>query len=197
MLQVEEIEAVLSARVHPTATIEAGVLLGPGASVWHHAQVRERAWIGANCIIGKGAFIDIDVHVGANCKIQNYALIYHGSTIGNGVFIGPAAVLTNDLRPRAITPSGVLQRGEDWQCGQIIVEDGASIGAGAIILPGLRIGRYALVGAGAVVTHDVPAHALVVGNPARQIDWVCRCGERLRAGLICQDCGDSLERIGA
>jgi UDP-2-acetamido-3-amino-2,3-dideoxy-glucuronate N-acetyltransferase len=183
------------AQVHPTATVEPGAALGPGARVWHDAQVRAGAIVGAGCIIGKGAFVDVGVRVGANCKIQNYALLYHGCTLGDGVFIGPAAILTNDLRPRAVTPDGDLKGAEDWRCGEIIVEDGASIGAGAIILPGLRIGRFALVGAGAVVTRDVPPHALVLGNPARHAGWVCRCGETLTAGRACTVCGDTLERI--
>lgn len=186
-----------AAQVHPTATVEAGVTLGPGARIWHDAQVRTGAQIGENCIIGKGAFVDLGVRIGANCKVQNYALLYHGCTLGDGVFVGPAAILTNDLRPRAITPLGTLKRADDWHCGEIIVEEGASIGAGAIVLPGVRIGRFALVGAGAVVTHDLPAHALALGNPARQVGWVCRCGETLQRQAACAVCGDDLERIGS
>lgn len=182
-------------QVHPTATVEDGAILESGARIWHEAHIREGALIGANCIIGKGAFVDTGVRLGANCKVQNYALLYHGCTLGDGVFVGPAAILTNDPRPRAITPQGLLKRASDWECGEIIVEEGASIGAGAIVLPGVRIGRFALIGAGAVVTHDLPPHALVLGNPARQVGWVCRCGETLRPQAACGVCGDTLERI--
>lgn len=195
MVLVENVSGLLRATVHPTASVDSRADLGDGVRVWHEAQIREGASIGPGCIIGKGAYVDLGVHVGANCKIQNYALVYHGSWLGEGVFIGPAAILTNDPRPRAITPDGALKSADDWECGQIVIEDGASIGAGAIVLPGVRIGRFALIGAGAVVTRDVPPHALVAGNPARRVGWVCRCGMTLKADLACQVCGDSLERV--
>jgi UDP-2-acetamido-3-amino-2,3-dideoxy-glucuronate N-acetyltransferase len=196
MVLIDDASALRGAQIHPTASVDRRAALGAGVRVWHEAQIREGASIGPNCVIGKGAYVDFGVRVGANCKIQNYALLYHGSTLGDGVFIGPAAILTNDLRPRAITPDGALKGTNDWECGQIVIEEGASIGAGAIILPGIRVGRFALVGAGAIVTRDVPPHALVAGNPARRCGWVCRCGETLVADRACVVCGDSLERIG-
>jgi UDP-2-acetamido-3-amino-2,3-dideoxy-glucuronate N-acetyltransferase len=183
------------ARVHPTAEVEAGAMLGAGTSVWHQAQVRAGARVGARCIIGKGAYIDADVQIGDNCKIQNYALIYHGARLGHGVFVGPAAVLTNDRYPRAITPDGALKSVDDWDCGEIDVDDGAAIGAGAIIVTGVRIGRFATIGAGAVVTHDVPPHALMIGSPAWLAGWVCRCGRPLTPETPCAVCGDTLEGV--
>jgi UDP-2-acetamido-3-amino-2,3-dideoxy-glucuronate N-acetyltransferase len=162
-----------TAEVHPTAQI------GPGTKIWHQAQVRERARLGANCIVGKGVYIDFDVSIGDNVKIQNAALIYHGATIEDGVFVGPQACLTNDKIPRAINPDGTLKQDADWEVGRIRVRQGASIGAGAIVLPGVTIGQFAMVGAGALVTKDVPAHGLVVGVPARLVGRVCKCGRPL------------------
>lgn len=168
-----------SARVHASADLEPGVSVGPGTSIWHGAQVRRGARIGAECIIGRDAFIDEGVEIGNRVKIQNAALVYHGVTVEDGVFIGPNAILTNDRFPRAITASGELARAEDWMVSPIRLRTGASIGAGAVVVAGRDVGRFATVGAGAVVTRDVPDHALVAGNPARRIGWVCACGQRL------------------
>lgn len=184
-------------QIHSTAEVSPLAMIGAGTRIWHQAQVRERARIGALCIIGKGVYIDFDVVIGNQVKIQNGACIYHGATIEDGVFIGPHACLTNDRLPRAITPDGQLKRETDWQAGKTLVQYGASIGAGAILLPGITVGRFALIGAGAVVTHDVPNHGLVIGNPARLIGFVCACGERLaqadtsEAGrtFSCTSCG--------
>jgi UDP-3-O-[3-hydroxymyristoyl] glucosamine N-acyltransferase len=184
-----------SARVHQTAEVAATAAIGDGAQIWHHSQVRERATIGDNCIIGKGVYIDSDVELGANCKVQNYALVYKGARLGNGVFIGPAAILTNDRYPRAITPDGELKRADDWECGTIEIEDGASIGAGAVIMTGLRIGSYAMIGAGSIITHDVKPQSLMLGSPAFQVGWVCKCGRPLVKDLPCFTCGDSYEEI--
>jgi len=168
-----------SARVHPTADLEADVGVGPGTAIWHRAQIRRGARIGAECIVGRDAFIDEDVRIGDRVKIQNAALVYHGTTVEDGVFIGPNAILTNDRYPRAITTTGELARAADWEVVPITLRTGASIGAGAVVVAGVEVGRFAMVGAGAVVTRDVPDHALVVGNPARRLSWVCACGRRL------------------
>jgi acetyltransferase-like isoleucine patch superfamily enzyme len=168
-----------SARIHPSADIEAGVTVGPGTSIWHRAQVREGATIGAECTIGGSVFIDFGVSLGDRVKVQNLALVYHGVSVEDGVFIGPAAILTNDRFPRAITSTGDLVTDADWQGSPIQLRSGCSIGAGAVVVAGVEVGRYATVGAGAVVTRDVPAHALVVGNPARRLGWMCACGARL------------------
>jgi acetyltransferase-like isoleucine patch superfamily enzyme len=119
------------------------------------------------------------VGIGDRCKVQNHASIFHGATLEDGVFVGPGAVLTNDRHPRAINPDGSLKTDSDWEVGTILVRHGASLGAGAVILTNLTIGRFALVGAGAVVTHSVPDHGLVVGNPARLVGYACACGRRL------------------
>ncbi len=168
-----------SARVHASADLEADVTVGPGTSVWHRAQVRTGARIGAECVIGRDAFIDEGVTIGDRVKIQNAALVYHGVTVEDGVFIGPAAILTNDRFPRAITATGQLARADDWQVSPIALRTGCSIGAGAVVVAGVDVGRYATVGAGAVVTRTVSDHELVAGNPARRLGWVCHCGLRL------------------
>jgi acetyltransferase-like isoleucine patch superfamily enzyme len=168
-----------SARVHATADIEADVSVGPGAAIWNRAQLRRGASIGAETIVGRDAFIDEGVTIGSRVKIQNAALIYHGVTVDDGVFIGPNAILTNDRYPRAITSSGDLATANDWTVSEIRLERGCSIGAGAVVVAGVSIGSFAMVGAGAVVTRDVPNYALVVGSPAHRIGWVCACGARL------------------
>ena len=179
-------------RIHPTADVSANATIGSGTRIWHQVQIREGVCLGTDCIIGKGAYIDFDVQIGSRVKIQNYALIYHGATLEDGVFVGPHACLTNDRLPRAITPTGDLKGDADWEVGRTLVRYGASIGAGAIVLPGVTIGRHALVGAGAVVTHNVPDHALVFGQPARLMGYVCRCGrimeQRSAAGFWCETC---------
>lgn len=168
-----------TARIHPTADLEADVWVGPGSSIWHRAQVRTGARIGAQCIIGRDAFIDEGVTLGDRVKVQNLALVYHGVTVEDGVFIGPNAILTNDRYPRAITADGALARADDWAVSPITLRRGCSIGAGAVVVAGVDVGRFATVGAGAVVTRTVPDHALVAGSPARRIGWVCACGQRL------------------
>ena len=168
-----------TARVHETADLEADVSVGPRSSVWHHAQIRVGARIGAECVIGRDAFIDEGVTLGDRVKVQNLALVYHGVTVEDGVFIGPNAILTNDRYPRAITSTGDLARAADWQVSPIVLRHGCSIGAGAVVVAGTDVGRFATVGAGSVVTRSVPDHALVAGSPARRIGWVCGCGQRL------------------
>ncbi|GAC1498652.1 MAG: acyltransferase [Vulcanimicrobiaceae bacterium] len=177
--------------VHSSALVEAGATIGDESRVWHDAHVRTRATIGARCIVGKGVFIDTDVRIGDDCKLQNYACVYHGTALGRGVFVGPHVVFTNDRRPRATDPSFAPLRDGDWVVGETTVADGAALGANSTILPGIRIGTWAMIGAGAVVTRDVAAYSLVVGSPARHIGWVCSCGERLPGDArTCARCGD-------
>lgn len=171
-----------TARIHPTADLEPGVVVGAHTGIWHRAQVREGARIGADCVIGRDAFIDAGVSLGDRVKVQNLALVYHGVTVEDGVFIGPNAILTNDRYPRAITATGELARADDWAVAEITLRHGCSIGAGAVVVAGTDVGRFATVGAGSVVTRHVVDHALVVGSPARQIGWVCGCGQRLMGG---------------
>lgn len=183
-------------RVHRTAEVSESATIGEGASIWHQAQVRERAVIGPNCIIGKGAYVDADVHVGANCKIQNYSCVYHGTTLEDGVFVGPEVVFTNDRYPRAINPDGTIKGDSDWEVGPTLVKYGAAIGSRSVIVPGVTIGRWALVAAGSVVTKDVPDHALVAGVPARPIGWVCVCARPLPESMVCTACGREYQREG-
>ncbi len=159
-----------------TAIVASDAIVGPATKVWHFAQIRERARIGAECNVGKGVYIGAGVIVGNRCKIENNASLFEGLSVEDAVFIGPHVVFTNDRMPRAANPDGTLQTADDWTMGHTNVRRGASIGASAVIVPGVEIGRYSMIGAGAVVTHDVAAHALVVGNPARRIAWVCVCG---------------------
>jgi acetyltransferase-like isoleucine patch superfamily enzyme len=168
-----------TARIHTTADLERDVAVGPRSSIWHRAQVRIGARIGADCVIGRDVFIDEGVTLGDRVKVQNLALVYHGVTVEDGVFIGPNAILTNDRYPRAITADGALARADDWIVSPITLRHGCSIGAGAVVVAGVDVGRFATVGAGSVVTRTVPDHALVVGSPARRIGWVCGCGQRL------------------
>jgi acetyltransferase-like isoleucine patch superfamily enzyme len=163
-------------KVHPTAEVSDRAQIGDGTQIWHQAQVRERARLGCHCILGKGVYVDFDVQIGDHCKLQNGASIYHGATLEDGVFVGPGVILTNDRLPRAINPDGSLKTDADWAVGRILVKRGASLGAGSIVLPDVTIGSFALVGAGAVVTRDVPDHGLVMGNPTRLVGYVCRCG---------------------
>ena len=165
--------------IHPTADVSPMAQVGEGSQIWNLAQVREGSCIGRNCILGKGVYIDHDVQIGDHCKLQNGAYIFHGATLEEGVFVGPGAILTNDRLPRAINPDGTLKTNTDWTIGQIHVQRGASLGAGCIILPDVTIGEFALIGAGAVVTRNVPSHGLVVGNPARLVGCVCACGRPL------------------
>ena len=166
-------------QVADSADVDASAVLGDGSRVWHLAQLRDGVVLGSGCIVGRGAYIGSGVHVGDNTKIQNHALVYEPARLGAGVFIGPAVVLTNDTYPRSVAPDGSLKSADDWEAVGVTVDDGASIGARAVCVAPVRIGRWAMVAAGAVVTSDVPDHALVVGVPARQIGWVGRAGRRL------------------
>ncbi|MFM9920743.1 acyltransferase [Lacisediminihabitans sp. H27-G8] len=168
-----------SGYVHPTADVADTADLGAGSKVWHYAQVREDASIGANCIVGRGAYVGTGVIMGDNCKVQNYALVYEPARLGNGVFIGPAVVLTNDHFPRAINADGTQKSADDWHPVGVDIREGASIGANSTCIAPIVIGRWALVGAGSVVVKDVPDFALVVGSPAKRIGWVGTAGHPL------------------
>jgi UDP-2-acetamido-3-amino-2,3-dideoxy-glucuronate N-acetyltransferase len=165
--------------IHPTAEVSDKAVIGPGTAVWHQCQVREGAVIGEQCILGKGAYVDKDVRVGDFCKLQNGASVFHGFDLESGVFLGPYAILLNDKHPRAINPDGSLKADADWTVSRGVIRHGAAIGGGAVVLPGVTVGRMALVGAGSVVTRDVPDRGIVVGNPARLRGFACDCGRRL------------------
>ena len=178
-----------------SADVDDQAQIGDGTSIWHLAQVRERAVLGKNCVIGRGAYVGTGVVMGDNCKVQNYALVYEPATLGDGVFIGPAVVLTNDTYPRAVTSRGDAKSASDWEPVGVVIESGAAIGAGAVCVAPLNVGAWALVAAGSVVTTDVPRFALVAGVPARQIGWVGKTGRRLQPspeddGWVCPETGD-------
>ncbi len=188
----------VSEYIAPTADVSNEATIGADTMIWHLAQVREQAQIGNNCIIGRGAYIDHAVEVGANSKIQNYALVYAPAKLGVGVFIGPAAVLTNDMFPRAATPELDLKGTDDWDPQGTTVGDGAAIGARAVIVPGITIGRWAMVAAGAVVTRDVPDFALMVGVPAKRVGWVGKSGKKcveIEDGFLDPDTRERYEEI--
>ncbi len=173
--------------IHPTAEVSPRAKIGTDTSIWHQAQVREGARIGSQCILGKGSYVDKDVVIGDRVKIQNYASIYHGATVANGVFIGPYACVSNDRYPRAVTADGKLKLDSDWVVSPVRFGEGASLGAGSIILPGVSVGAWSLVGAGSVVSKDVPAHGLVAGNPAKLRGFVCKCGKPLPIAIQTTD----------
>jgi UDP-2-acetamido-3-amino-2,3-dideoxy-glucuronate N-acetyltransferase len=165
--------------IHPTAEVSDLADIGPGTSIWNQSQVREHAHIGSGCIIGKDVYVDAGVRIGCNVKIQNGVSLYRGVALEDGVFCGPHCVFTNDRLPRSINPDGSLKSTEEWVASATLVRLGASIGAGAVIVCGITIGRWAMVGSGAVVTRDVPDYGLVYGLPARLHGFVCPCGEKL------------------
>ncbi|GAB2510921.1 acyltransferase [Paramicrobacterium agarici] len=187
-----------NARVVDTADVADSAEIGSGSSVWHLAQVRERAVLGANCVIGRGAYIGTGVSMGNSCKVQNYALVYEPASLEDGVFIGPAAVLTNDTYPRAINSDGSQKSAEDWEAVGVTLRRGASVGARAVCVAPVVVGRWATVAAGAVVTKDVPDHALVAGVPARQIGWVGASGHPLSESdgyWVCSATGEKYVEI--
>lgn len=184
-----------------SADVSQYAVVAESAKIWHLAQVRETAFLGNHVIIGRGAYIGVGVHVGDNSKIQNYAQIFEPACIGMGVFIGPAAVLTNDRWPRAVSPDGEQKTADQWHSVGVNVGDGASIGAGAICVAPLEIGPWAMVAAGSVVTSDVLSHALVAGVPARQIGWVGKVGVKLvphqtnSNRMVCPESGSQFEEV--
>ena len=176
----------MGTRIEASADVSPDAEIGPGSQVWHLAQVREGARLGADCVIGRGAYIGTGVQLGDRCKVQNYALVYEPAVLENGVFIGPAAVLTNDEYPRAVTPEGELKSADDWDPVAVHIKEGAAIGARSVCVAPVTVGRWALVAAGSVVTREVPDFGLVAGVPARRIGWVGHAGVRL------QDAGDGI-----
>lgn len=165
--------------VHSSASVEDGAEIGEGTRIWHLVQVRPGAKIGTECIIGRGCFIDSNVVIGNCVKIQNYVSVYDGVTIEDGVFIGPHVVFTNDKIPRAINADGSLKAADDWTIGYTHIGYGSAIGANAVLVCGITIGKWAMIGSGAVVTKDVPDYGLALGNPARLIGYVDASGNRL------------------
>jgi UDP-2-acetamido-3-amino-2,3-dideoxy-glucuronate N-acetyltransferase len=191
------------ARIEPTADVDDTAEIGNRTRIWHLAQIRERAVVGADCVIGRGAYLGPGVRLGDRCKVQNHALVYEPAVVGDGVFIGPAVVFTNDEFPRAVTVDGAPKSEADWTMVAVTVRDGAAIGARAVCIAPLTVGRWAMVAAGSVVTRDVPDYALVAGVPARRIGWVGPAGRRLQAarngagGWVCPVTGEEfLERDG-
>jgi len=177
--------------IHESAEVEPEVTIGEGTRVWHLCQIRRGATLGRDCVLARGVFVDAGVRIGDRVKIQNYVSVYHGVTLEDGVFVGPHVCFTNDRRPRAVNRDGTAKGADDWTLSATVVREGASLGANSTIVCGVTIGRWALVGAGSVVVRDVPDHAVVVGNPARPIGWVCACGRRqatLEAARTCRGC---------
>jgi UDP-2-acetamido-3-amino-2,3-dideoxy-glucuronate N-acetyltransferase len=187
--------------IHPTADVSDKAEIGEGTRIWHQAQVREGVSIGKRCVVGKGAYVDRDVRIGDFCKLQNGVSVFHGFNLESGVFLGPGVMLLNDKHPRAINSDGSPKTDTDWMASSGLIEYGASIGGGAVVLPGVRVGRMALVGSGAVITRDVPERGIVVGNPARLRGYACDCGNTLtrsgpasrRARFGCSECGRDYE----
>lgn len=166
--------------IHPTVELNKTAKIGLNTKIWHYSQIRENVVIGKNCIIGKNVYIDFGIKIGDNCKIQNNTCIYHGTTIENGVFIGPGCIITNDKNPRAINEDGSLKTNSDWKVGIVYIKKGSSIGAGSIILPGITIGQFAMIGAGSVVTKSVSDYTLVYGNPGRILGKVDKEGRLIQ-----------------
>jgi UDP-2-acetamido-3-amino-2,3-dideoxy-glucuronate N-acetyltransferase len=169
-----------SARIHATADLEDDVSIGPGTIVGPGAHLRAGVRVGAGCLIGPGVFIDLGVTVGDHVRIEHAALLYRGSTVEDGVLIGPAVILAEDRYPRVVATSADLRPDDGPGIEPIVLRSACSVGAGAIVLAGVEVGRFATVGAGAVVTRSVAGHGLVVGSPAHRIGWVCACGVRLQ-----------------
>ena len=175
-----------AAKIHDTAVIDQGAEIGRGTRIWHFVHVSEGATIGADCVLGQNVFVGRNVRIGDRARIQNNVSVYTGVTIDDDVFLGPSCVFTNVLNPRAH-----VDRKDEFS--ETWVRKGVTVGANATIVCGVELGSYAFVGAGSVVTRTAPAHALLLGNPARIGGWVCRCGEVLPPNGCCGRCGDRHE----
>lgn len=173
--------------VHESSYVDDGARVGAGTKVWHFSHIQSGAIVGERCSLGQNVNVADGAVVGNDCKLQNNVSVYKGVVLEDGVFCGPSCVFTNDFYPRAHSEIG-------WEISETHVGEGASIGANATIVCGHHIGAYAMIGSGSVVTHDVPAHALMVGVPAKQIGWVCECGGKLDDGLSCPRCRRKYER---
>ena len=191
----------MTIHIHLSTDVSPNASIGKGTTIWHQAQVRAGAKIGQNCTISKVVYIDADTIIGNNVKIQNYVSVYQGVTIADGVFVGPHACFTNDIRPRAVNPDASLKTAAHWISSETLIRHGASIGANATILCGISVGAWAMIGAGAVITHDIPDYGLAWGNPARLRGFVCPCEGNLkgksRDALIvyaeCQECNEKIK----
>jgi UDP-2-acetamido-3-amino-2,3-dideoxy-glucuronate N-acetyltransferase len=172
---------------HPTAVVDRGSRIGAGTKIWHFCHVMAGARIGPGCMLGQNVFVASGVVLGSGCRIQNNVSLYDGVQLSDDVFVGPAAVFTNVRNPRAF-----VDRASETQT--TVVGRGATLGANATLVCGTRIGEYAFVAAGAVVTRDVPPHAVVAGVPARRVAWICRCGSsRTSRASRCRACGEPSE----
>ena len=188
----------MGTRIEASADVSPEAEIGDGSQIWHLAQIRERATLGLGCVVGRGAYVGIGVRLGDYCKIQNHALVYEPASLADGVFVGPAAVFTNDQYPRAVNSDGTAKSAADWTPVGVTVDTGAAIGARAVCVAPVHIGAWSTVAAGAVVTRDVPPHALVAGVPARQIGWVGHAGARLQerdGQLHCPVSGRAYEHV--
>jgi len=175
--------------IHDTAVVDEGATVGAGSRIWHFSHVCAGATIGAGSTLGQNVFVGPGVRIGSGVKIQNNVSVYAGVTIGDDVFLGPSCVFTNVLTPRAH-----VERKDEFA--PTVVAKGVTVGANATIVCGTSLGEYSFIGAAAVVTKDVPAHAVVVGNPARRTAWACRCGQVLPPSAACVRCGDRYEVTG-
>lgn len=175
--------------VHPTSIVDNDVEIGEGTKIWHFSHIQSGARIGKNCSFGQNVNVSNNVKIGDGVKIQNNVSVYEGVELANYVFCGPSCVFTNDLTPRAKYPKG------HTEYKKTIVEEGASIGANATVVCGHKIGKWALIGAGAVVTSNVSAYAIMLGVPAKRYGWACKCGEQLSEGLVCKKCGREYKEV--
>lgn len=169
--------------VHESSYVDDDVEIGEGTKIWHFSHIQKGARIGNNCSLGQNVNISNNVRIGNGCKLQNNVSVYEGVELEDYVFCGPSCVFTNDLNPRAKFPKGNLAYKKT------LIKKGASIGANATIICGNIIGKWSLIGAGAVINTNVPDHALMVGIPAVRKGWICKCGTKLESDLICDECG--------